>query len=55
MIGGPRRAAELSKKPRAEIASKAVRARWAKNNPAGPVPLPLTKTPRALMISNMIS
>jgi hypothetical protein len=30
LIGGPKRAAKLSKKRRAEIASKAARARWKK-------------------------
>jgi len=30
LIGGPKRAAKLSKKRRAEIARKAARARWAK-------------------------
>jgi hypothetical protein len=30
LIGGPKRAAKLSKKRRTEIASKAARARWAK-------------------------
>jgi hypothetical protein len=30
LIGGPKRAAKLSKKRRGEIASKAARARWAK-------------------------
>ena len=31
LIGGPKRAAKLSKKRRTEIASKAARARWAKS------------------------
>ncbi len=30
LIGGPKRAAKLSRKRRAEIASKAARARWGK-------------------------
>jgi len=31
LIGGPKRAAKLSKKRRTEIASKAARVRWAKH------------------------
>jgi hypothetical protein len=31
LIGGPKRAAKLSKKRRAEIASKAAKARWKKH------------------------
>lgn len=35
LIGGPKRAAKLSKKRRAEIASKAAKARWSKKKKAG--------------------
>jgi hypothetical protein len=33
LIGGPKRAAKLSKKRRAEIASKAAKARWRTHKP----------------------
>jgi hypothetical protein len=33
LIGGPKRAAKLSKTRRAEIANKAARARWAQKQP----------------------